>query len=167
MNTDLLRRRRSGPRKRRGSEADQRAGQSERGGVLVVHFLRHPASDLDDLALDLDPRRRHVSMLEDLSGDELAERLRRHAACLPDDLLLNVRFSAKYPCPVSPAALAALRPRVQSGSPERDIGRFPLIQIADIAAPGNRVRIGRLTALVRAALASARVARQFSAQEVS
>jgi hypothetical protein len=123
--------------------------------------MQCPADNLDALSLDLDVRRPHVGTLADLSGQELAERLRRHAACLPADLLLHVRFSAKYACPVSPVALATLRPRVQIGDPERDVGPFPLIQIADVAAPGNRVRIGRLTALVRAALASAKVARQF------
>lgn len=132
-----------------------------------MHFMLRASADLDALALDLDPRRRHVGMLADLSGDELAERLRRHAACLPDDLLLYVRFSAKYECPVRPAALAALQPRVKLGTPERDIGRFPLIQIADVAAPGNRVRIGRLTALVRAALVAAKVASQFGQQEAT
>lgn len=162
MNPDLLRRRRSGPRKPRGRDADRRAGQSERGGALVAHFMNCPPDDLDALSLDLDVRRPHVGMLADLSGQELAARLRRHAACLPDDLLLHVRFSAKYDCPVSPVALATLRPRVQIGDPERDIGRFPLIQIADVAAPSNRVRIGRLTSLVRAALASAKVASQFA-----
>lgn len=166
MNPDLFRRR-GGPRRQRGRDADQRAGQSDRGKALVVHFMQRAAADLDALALDLDPRRRHVGMLDDLSGDELAERLRRHAACLPDDLLLYVRFSAKYECPVHPAALAALQPRVRFGDSERDVGRFPLIQIADVAEPGNRVRIGRLTALVRAALVSAKVASQFSPGEAA
>lgn len=154
MNPDLLRRRRSGPRRERGRDADLRAGSSERGGALVKHFMARDAHDLDMLALDLDPRRRHVALLDDLSADELTERLRGHTACLPDDLLLHVRFSRKYACPLDPVRLDSLRPRVQFGTPERDVGPFPLIQIADLAAPDNRVRIGRLTALVRAALAA-------------
>ena len=158
----LLGRRRSGPRRPRGREADRRAGQSDRGGDLVAHFMQCSPDDLDALSLDLDVRRLHVRMLDDLSGKELSERLHRHATCLPDDLLVHVRFSTKYECPLSPTVLATLRPRVQIGSPERDVGRFPLIQIADVEDPGNRVRIGRLTALVRAALASAKVARQFT-----
>lgn len=166
MNPELFRRR-GGPRRQRGRDADQRAGQSDRGKALVVHFMQRAAADLNALTLDLDPRRRHVGMLDDLSGDELAERLRRHAACLPDDMLLYVRFSAKHECPMHPAALAALQPRVKFGDPDRDVGRFPLIQIADVAEPGNRVRIGRLTALVRAALVSAKVASQFSQGEAT
>jgi hypothetical protein len=129
--------------------------------------MQRTPEDLEALTLDLDPRRRHVGMLDNLSGDELAERLRCHAACLPDDMLLYVRFSAKYECPVNPSALDALQPRVKFGHPERDVGKFPLIQIADVAEPGNRVRIGRLTALVRAALVSAKVASQFGQGETT
>lgn len=161
MNPNLSRRR-SGSPKQRGCKADRNAGSSERGGALVTHFMTCAAHDLDALALDLDPRRRHVALLDDLTGEALAERLRRHAACLPDDLLLHVRFSRKYACPVDPARLDALRPRVQFGTPERDVGRFPLIQVAEVAAPANRVRIGRLTALVRAALASTQVVRKLN-----
>jgi hypothetical protein len=162
MNPDLLRRRGGGSPKPRGLKADLRSGSSTSGGALVKHFMTRSAHDVEALSLDLDRRRRYVGMLDDLSGDELAERLRRHAACLPDDLLLHVRFSSKYECPVDPVQLDSLRPRVQFGTPERDIGHFPLIQVADLAAPTNRVRIGRLTSLVRAALVSAKVAAQIS-----
>ena len=162
MRSDLMHRRSGGAPRPRGRQADRRAGSSDDGGVLVVHFMSCATHDLDALALDLDPGRRHIGMLAGISGDELVERLRRHAACLPENMLLHVRFSSRYECPVDPAQLADLRPRVQFGSQERDIGRFPLIQIADLAAPANRVRIGRLTALVRAALVSAKLALRFS-----
>jgi hypothetical protein len=159
VNPDLLRRR-GGTRNKRGRDADKRAGRSSTGIALACHLKAGAASDIDTLYLDLDPHRRHVAML-DLTADELTERLRRHAACLPDELYLYVRFSRKYDCPLTPAQLSDLRPRVVFGSPERDIGRYPLIQIGVMAAVGNRVRIGRATALVRAALASVQVARNF------
>jgi hypothetical protein len=159
LNPDLLRRR-GGSHNARGRAADMRAGVSKQGGALVEHFMTRNVEDIETLSLDLDPRRRHVAML-DLSADELAVRLSRHAACLPDELHLHVRFSRKYDCPLSPLQLEALRPRVQFGTPERDVGPFPLLQVAEVAAPMNRVRIGRATALVRAALASVQVVRQF------
>ena len=160
MNPDLLRRR-GGARKARGRDADKRAGLSPIGTALAGRLMSQPATDIDALSLDLDPRRRHIAML-DLTPDELAERLRRHAACLPDELYLYVRFSRKYDCPLSLAELDGLRPRVVFGTPERDVGPFPLIQIGDVSGVGNRVRIGRTTALVRAALASVQVARKFT-----
>lgn len=160
MNPDLLRRR-GGPRNKRGREADMRAGQSARGAAMAAHFMFQSGGDLNTLLLDLDTRRRHIAML-DLTPEELADRLRRHAACLPDDLYLYVRFSRQYDCPLAPSQLDALRPRVIFGTPERDIGLFPLIQIGDMTAIGNRVRIGRSTSLVRAALASVQVARRFA-----
>ena len=157
MNPDLLKRR-GGARNERGRDADKRAGKSELAQGLVGHFLACRADNVDTLAVDLDPRRRHVPML-DLSASELGERLNTNAATLPSSLCLHVRFSSQYDCPLDEALLASLHPRVHIGRPERDVGRFPLIQIADACAPANRVRIGRLTALVRAALASTQVVR--------
>jgi hypothetical protein len=153
MNDTKLLRRRGGDSHGRDARADRKAGASDEGARLVEHFLTASPRDAKFLLQDLDPSRRHVKML-DLTPAKLEARLARHTRCIPDDLLLYVRFSSKYDCPLDVTAQERLKPRVLFGPPERDVGPFPLIQIATVAAPMNRVRTGRATVLVRAALSA-------------
>ena len=154
MTDSKLLRRRGGDSHGRGARSDRAAGSSAEGVRLVEHFMEMPPRDAANLLLDLDPARRHVKTLE-LSPGRLEDRLARHARCLPSDLLLYVRFSRQHNCPLDVLAQDRLSPRVFFGPLERDVGRFPLIQIATVAAPTNRVRTGRATVLVRAALSAA------------
>jgi len=162
MTEDYLRRRGGSTQGRpRARDVDRRAGASRRGAALVGHFLSRDPAAVDRLMEDLDVRRRHVKLL-DLSAAQLERRLASHGACLPDDLLLLVRFSTKHDCLLDADARARLAARTRFGSPERDVGRFPLIQVCELAAPDNRVRTGRSTAMVRAALGAVRATRALS-----
>jgi hypothetical protein len=177
--------------RRRGGEAtpeqlslDLAFMQSKEGLHLLAHLLSVPEHDLETLLTDLAPYRQNPRHPPP-SASELRRRLSSHLRAVPPNLRLQVRFSEKYPQPLTADQLAPLGPRLVVGSANPRIGRHPQFQVfpakrvcdatteSTVAAPPidreilDAEMVGRLTVVTRIYLESIQIVQRKNEGELS